>query len=318
MWMFSDGKVFPEDADNIDLSVAADDWNSTDAESFDLSDASAALTAGLGNSPWARMLSRGWRISLPLFFVWIIVLLYLIFKDLIIPIFTEFKYFFLPFLVPIGNCLGIAFTDDDNWEGNPDYFDSIPLESLEKQVCKEIWAGKEDILEIYKEKLELRKEERKTIMESRRSLQVEDDEPTKDQPKDAEAEPKADDEETGLNDEEDERPSIVEGRMMLVGVLETYNPIANSAYQEYFAEEDVELLRTEMGLPEIKEAGKVDVKAFDKKGDGKDEDDEKKDDEEEGKQTDKEAEDAGADAAAADAEDTAADAIAAAVEGAAE
>merc|ERR1719473_2635315 len=113
------------------------------------------------------------------------------------------------------------------------------------------------------------------MMETRRkSMDGGGGEPTKDQPKEPEEEeePEEQDEENALNDEEDERPSMVEGRMMLPGVLETYNPIANSAYEEYFAEGDVELLRTEMELPGIKEAGKLDVKAFDKTGDGEDED----------------------------------------------
>ena len=143
---------------------------------------------------------------------------------------------------------------------NPDYFEAIPLETLQAATLKEHIYEKE-ILDVYREKLEERKEERKSLIELRRSSMAGPDDdggPVAAQPKDEET---GDDEE---RDENEERPSaMVEGRMMLPGVLETYNPLANTAYEVYFAEDVVEELVQEYGMPTLEEAGKMKLKELD-------------------------------------------------------
>eukprot|EP00618_Florenciella_parvula_P035151 CAMPEP_0119482588 /NCGR_PEP_ID=MMETSP1344-20130328/10373_1 /TAXON_ID=236787 /ORGANISM="Florenciella parvula, Strain CCMP2471" /LENGTH=1515 /DNA_ID=CAMNT_0007517003 /DNA_START=73 /DNA_END=4620 /DNA_ORIENTATION=+ len=261
MWMYTDATVFPGDGADLQLSAGATYSNTTAV------DVTADLTDALGDisdSPFARILglgsSRAWRVSAPLFVVWLIVLLYILFKDFLIPFFTEFKWFLVPF--------GLKLDAEEGWEGNPDYFDSLPLETLETAVDQKDHIYDKEILEIYKEKLEIRKTERKSMIEQRKSLAAGDmpapqtTEPTADDDKEAE-EP---DEETGLGDDEiddSERPSMEPFRFMMPGVLETYNPMANEVYEKFFAEEVVELLVAEYGMPTMEEAGKLKLKDLD-------------------------------------------------------
>jgi len=261
MWMFTDSTVFPSENEAIELKTGA--TAQTNSSSVDVNnDVSDALADLLAENPFGRIVSVGdtsrlVRMSLPLFLVWLIVLLYIVFKDFLIPFFTEFKWFLVPF--------GLKVDGAENWEGNPDYYDAIPLETLEAAVNKEHIYDKE-ILEIYKEKLDLRKVERKSQIELRKSMEA-GDLPTTTEP--TAGDDKEPDEETGLADEDDEREdvnergSMVEGRMMLPGVLETYNPLANTAYEVFFAEDVVEQLVTEYGMPSLQEAGKMKLKELD-------------------------------------------------------
>lgn len=264
MWMYTDTTVFPTDASDLNLGAGADYSNTTSI------DVAADLTDALGSledSPFARILgvgsSRWWRMSLPLFFVWLIVLLYIVFKDFLIPFFSEFKWFLVPF--------GLKVDGTEEWEGNPEYFDSIPLETLESAITSKANIYDPEILEIYKKKFEVQKAERQSQFELRKSSLAADDMPKTTEPTadDVEKEEEEPDEETGLGDDDEERDeteersSMIEGRMMLPGVLETYNPLANTAYEEYFAEDVVGQLVKEYGMPSLEEAGKMKVKDLD-------------------------------------------------------
>jgi len=262
MWMYTDNTVFPVDSDSISL-AAGESYSNTSSVNV-VNDIASAALGDLTDSPFARILgvgsTRWWRMSLPLFFVWLIVLLYILFKDFLIPFFSEFKWFLVPF--------GYKVDATENWEGNPDYFDSIPLETLEAAVMKGHIYDPE-ILEIYKEKLDFRKTERKSQIEMRKSMDLMDEAPTTTEPKaEEEDDEKEVDEETGLAEDEErddvnERSSIVQGRMMLPGVLETYNPLANTAYEVFFAEDVVQQLVEEYGMPSLEEAGDLKLKDLD-------------------------------------------------------